>query len=244
MTPARRRVAFGALASAGAHAPGVAPAIALAKALAGMAGAAALAAARSARAAEPASAPPWVAATPSLQAPSPPAVPPAASDPAEGDGLGQMRVKAAYLAKFGAFVTWPDRAFAQADAPLVIGVLDADVLAEELALVVLGRMAQGRLLTVRKLHAGDTATGLHMLFIGDASAPVVAAMLAATRSLPVLTVTDQLLPARGTPGTVITFVVVAGRLRFDVSMKAATAAGLAVSARLLTAAHHVEGTAP
>lgn len=168
----------------------------------------------------------------------------AASQPSEGDGLGQMRVKAAYLAKFGAFVGWPERAFASADAPLVIGMLDADALAEELALVVVGRSAQGRLIIVRKLRAGEALTDVQVLYVGDASATHVPSLLAAVRGQPVLTVADLPGSANAVPGTVITFVVVDRRLRFDVSVKAAAAAGLTVSARLLTAAHHVEAARP
>jgi len=44
----------------------------------------------------------------------------AAPRPARADAQAdEYRVKAAFLYKFGAYVEWPDRAFAQADRPTV-----------------------------------------------------------------------------------------------------------------------------
>jgi len=153
----------------------------------------------------------------------------------------ELRTKAAYLYKFGAFVDWPAKAFPSADAPVVIALFEADALADELSLVVGGRRLQGRPVAVRKLHAGDPMAGVHVLFVGRGADPQDA--LSLVRGQPVLTVADTALPS--TVRSMIRFQMIDGRLRFDVSLKAAEQASLGISARLLAVAHHVDtGTAP
>jgi hypothetical protein len=163
-------------------------------------------------------------------------------DPSADSAMSELRVKAAYLYKFGAFVQWPDRAFASADAPVVIGVLDADSLADELSMLIGGRSVQGRSLAVRRLRSGDSLAGIHMLFMGHPTDGRTAVWLAAARGRPVLTVTDRAQPA--VPGTMINFVHDGGRVRFDVFPKAAELASLGISARLLVVARRVEPGAP
>jgi hypothetical protein len=164
------------------------------------------------------------------------------TDPAADSAMSELRVKAAYLYKFGAFVAWPDRSFSAADAPVVIGVLDADVLADELSMLIGGRSVQGRALAVRRLRTGDSLAGIHVLFLGHAADGRAAVWLAAARGQPVLTVTDQAQPA--VPGTMINFVREGGRVRFDVFLKPAEQASLGISARLLAVARRVEPGAP
>ena len=155
-------------------------------------------------------------------------------------GGSDLRTKAVYLYQFGAFVAWPAKAFPAADSPVVIGLLEADALADELSMVVDGRSLQGRSVAVRKLHAGDPVGGVHVLFLGrGADAPGIEAL----RGQPVLTVADTSVPAG--VRSMVRFLMVDGRLRFDVSLKAAEQASLGISARLLAVAHRVDtGTAP
>lgn len=155
----------------------------------------------------------------------------------QADAADEYRVKAAFLYKFGAYVEWPDRAFARPDSPLAIGVIGADELADELARIVAGRNVNGRPVSVRKLRAGDPIAGLHVLFIGRADGGRLADILASARGRPLLTVTesDQALEL----GSVINFVVVDDKVRFDVALVPADLGSLKISARLLTVARKV-----
>ena len=165
------------------------------------------------------------------------------TDPAFDGQASELRIKAAYLCKFGAFVEWPDHTFPAADAPVVIGVLGADALADELSTVIRGRSLQGRRIAVRRLRAGDGLAGLHVLFIGlHAPVGAEADLLAAARGMHVLTVTDAP-PSEGARG-IINFVSDNGRVRFDVCLKAAQEARLVISARLLAVARHVMPSVP
>jgi hypothetical protein len=149
----------------------------------------------------------------------------------------EYRVKAAFLYKFGSYVEWPDGVFARADSPVAIGVIGADALAEDLAQVVAGRSVNGRPVSVRRLRAGDSLAGLQVLFIGREHGGRLAEILASARGRPLLTVTEseQALEL----GSVINFVVVDDKVRFDVALVPADLGSLKISARLLAVARKV-----
>jgi hypothetical protein len=149
----------------------------------------------------------------------------------------EAQVKAAYLYKFGNYVEWPSSTFDNPAAPLSIGVIDADALASELQAIVAGRTINGRPLAVRKLRRGDPLAGLNILFIGRADAALLAETLAAAKGLPILTVTES--EDALAIGSMINFVAVDGKLRFEVAPKAAQRGNLAISARLLAVAYKV-----
>lgn len=155
------------------------------------------------------------------------------AQPARPDGGLEVQVKAAYLYKFAGFVDWPGAAFVRPDSPLVIGVAGNDELAAQLEQVVAGRSVAGHPLAVRRLARGDSPLGLHVLY---GTGPDGAALLAAARGLPLLTVGDAEVPAG-----MIRFVVAEERLRFEVALGQVAPSGLKISARLLAAALRVTG---
>jgi hypothetical protein len=150
--------------------------------------------------------------------------------------LGRQ-VKAAYLYKFASFVEWPPEVFAQGDSPLVIGIMGADALAEDLENMIAGRSANGRKLTVHKLRRGDQLTGSHILFIGKLEKTQMQEIYAAVKEHPVLTVTDS--EEAYALGGMINFIVIDERLRFEVALKPAALSHLKISALLLSAAYKV-----
>jgi hypothetical protein len=156
-----------------------------------------------------------------------------------GVEVDQQQLEAAYLYKFGGYVTWPDKAFAKADSPIVIGVVDADRLADDLTNLVAGRTIAGRPVAVKRVHAEDSLAGVHILFLGGVGSAQAAGLFESARGRPILVVTeggDGL--ARG---AAVSFVVVDERVRFDVSLDAVQDSGLKLSALLLSVAHEVRG---
>lgn len=149
----------------------------------------------------------------------------------------ERQLKAAYLYKFASYVDWPEGAFAQAERPLMIGVLGADELADELEQVVAGRTAKGRAVAVRKLRRGDSVSGLHMLFIGQTESVRLNEILAVTKDQATLTITDS--EEAYARGSMINFVVVDDKLRFEVALKPVALAGLRISALMLASAYKV-----
>jgi len=158
--------------------------------------------------------------------------------PAQADAQAdEYHVKAAFLYKFGGYVEWPARSFTRADSPVAIGVMGADALADELAQIVSGRNVNGRPVLVRKLRPGDPIAGLHVLFIGRVDRGRLAEILAAARGQALLTVTES---EEGLElGSMINFVVVENKVRFDVSPPPSESDNVKISARLLGVARKV-----
>lgn len=150
-------------------------------------------------------------------------------------------VKAAFLYRFGGFVDWPDSAFGRADSPLVIGLHEADELAASLARTVTGRTVNGRGVQVVKLNQWQASGGgraPHIAFVGAQDESAAQGMLDGCRERPILTVSDS--DRVFQMGSVINFLVAQERVRFEVSLKAAAAARLRISARLLATAYRVQ----
>ena len=149
----------------------------------------------------------------------------------------EYRVKAAFLYKFGGYVEWPQGVFAKPDSPIAIGVIGADALAEELARIVAGRTINGRPVTVRKLRPGEAVARLHVLFVGRGESGRLAGILAAARGQALLTVTES---EEGLElGSMINFVVVEDKVRFDIAPPPSESSNLKISARLLGVARKV-----
>jgi len=161
---------------------------------------------------------------------------PAPAQPQTDARSAEVRIKAAFVYKFSDFIEWPAGAFAAADSPLTIGVVDADPLADELAQVVVRRTVQGRPVVVRKLKRGTPLAGIHVLFVGGQGGGRLTEVLAGAKGQPTLTVTEADEPAAG---SMINFVLVDQKVRFDVALPAAEAGNLKISSRLLAVARKV-----
>lgn len=147
-------------------------------------------------------------------------------------------VKAAYLFKLPAYVDWPPQRFERADSPLIVGVLADDDVAEALAVLTAGRTSNGRPVVVRRLRLDDDIGGVHVLFLSGTARERARELAAQTAAQNVLTVADL---EAGSNASVIDFVSVSGRLRFEVSLDAAERHGLRLHAGLLDVAARVQG---
>ena len=152
----------------------------------------------------------------------------------------EYQVKAAFLYKFAGFVEWPDGLMGAANAPLTIGVAGADALTVELQQVVQGRTVNEHPVVVRKLKTGDPLAGIHILFVGRAEASSPRQLQAWVQQRPVLLVTEY--EGALEHGSMINFVVVERRVRFEIGLDAAEKNSLRLSSRLLAVAHKVAGS--
>lgn len=81
------------------------------------------------------------------------------------DALPEYQVKAAYLFNFLKFVEWPEDAFPDQLAPIVIGISGDDPFGNALPQVIIGKTVQGRDLVIHKYRSGEDMRGAHILFI-------------------------------------------------------------------------------
>jgi hypothetical protein len=155
---------------------------------------------------------------------------------ADEPGALEQRVKAAFLYKFGSYVDWPESVFPSPETPLRIGVCGADSLASGLAQLVVGRTAQGRRVVVIRLKPTDDLGSVHILFVGRAVVAELPAMMRTLSHTPVLVVSES--EGGLAQGAVINFLLVEGRVRFEMP-GAAERHGLKLSSRLLAVAQNI-----
>ncbi|HET6599262.1 MAG TPA: YfiR family protein [Burkholderiaceae bacterium] len=146
----------------------------------------------------------------------------------------EYRIKAAFLCKFAHYVEWPAQAFAQPDSPIVIGVVAQDAVADEIARTAASLSVDGRPLKVRRLHPGDSVADVHLIYVASSENSRLAETLAAAKGHPVLIVTES--SQAIALGSMINFVVVDDKVRFDISPHSAESSRLRISARLLSVA--------
>ena len=149
----------------------------------------------------------------------------------------EQQVKAAYLFKFGGYVEWPANAFADAAAPLIIGIVADDALVREVTRAVGNRTINGRTVVVQSLRVAEPVAKVHILFVGRAQLPKSAELVASAHAALVVTDADRGLDQGG----MINFVTADNRVRFEVSLDAAKRSGLKIGAPLLSVAMRVQG---
>ena len=157
------------------------------------------------------------------------------SQPAQAQQATDASVKAAYLYNFLPYVDWPASSLPAADAPLAIGVVGAEAVRSELQAIVAGRQVHGHPLTVRAISEADPLEGLHAVFVGRDANP--ARVLERVRGRPILVITESTQGREA--GSMLNFVPVQGRIRFEAVPGAAERAGLKLGSRLLAVAERV-----
>lgn len=154
----------------------------------------------------------------------------------------EYRIKAAFLCKFGNYVDWPEAAPALVDGSFAIGVMGNAPVVDAVTAAANGQAVNGRPIAVRRIERGDALHGLNLLFVARTHAGRLAEVLAALKDQPVLVVTEQDSAAPG--GSMVNFVVVDDKVKFDVSPVVAERSHLRISARLLGVARNVAGATP
>lgn len=156
---------------------------------------------------------------------------PAAAQPLEHE------VKAAFLFRFLPYVEWPQQSFEAPGAPLTIGVLGAPHIEDELRHIIPGRTVHGRPVVLRQLKEGESARGLHVLFVGRAASERVRAVTRLAPWQPLLVVSES--PGALEQGAVVNFLVADGRVGFEIALDEAERRALRISSRMLGVAVRV-----
>jgi YfiR/HmsC-like len=147
------------------------------------------------------------------------------------------QVKAAYLYNFAKFVDWPAASFAAAESPLVICSLGDDRLADVLQQTVRGKQVKGRPIEARQVLAAGPFSSCHILLIAFREKDRILAILHSVQGATVLTVGESAEFTR--LGGMINLVRNDSNIELEINPKAADAAGLKISSRLLAVARVV-----
>ena len=137
----------------------------------------------------------------------------------------EAAVKATFLVKFGAYVTWPTPG-----ESLTICAVGRDILGTALEQAAKDQQVDGRAVVVHRLETIAPDSGCDIAYLAGSSRQSVKVALAALQSAPVLTVTDSRLSNdRG----MVHFQIIQRRVRFHVDDQAAADSGLVISSKLL-----------
>ncbi len=146
-------------------------------------------------------------------------------------------VKATFLYKFAPFVEWPDSAFVSSASPFRICIVGDDSFGRLVQRAAAGQRVRGREMVVALYESVRQAANCHILYAGAYGADPVAEIVAAQQGRPVLTVTDE---ANGdTAKGIVHFVIMGGRVRFEIDLQLAEADGLKISPKVLELAVEV-----
>jgi hypothetical protein len=141
----------------------------------------------------------------------------------------EYEVKANFLVNFAKFVTWPS-----SQEPLVLAVVGVDPFGPYLDAIVRGKTVNGRSIVVKRIQAGESLNGCHVVFVSESESARTAEILEPMRHAPILTVGETQRFLRD--GGMIRLVVEENRVRFQIDANRAEAAGLRVSSQLLSLA--------
>jgi hypothetical protein len=149
--------------------------------------------------------------------------------------VDEYRLKAAVLYNLAKFVEWPDDAFADPAAPLVVCVLGIDPFGAALDDTLRGHSVGGHATVARRI--ADVTSGCHVLFVANSEAKRLPAILERMRTSSVMIVGE----ASGfiDRGGMIGLATDDDRVRFEVNLAAADRAHLRISSRVMALASAV-----
>src|ERR1051325_10065707 len=97
--------------------------------------------------------------------------------------------KALYLFNFAKYTEWPKEAFADDNAPFVLGILGQDPFKSDID-IIKGKTVKGRKLVVRKFGSIQEVTGCHLLFICSSETNNLGQILQAVEHSSILTIAE------------------------------------------------------
>jgi len=149
--------------------------------------------------------------------------------------------KALYLFNFAKYTEWPKEAFANDEAPFVLGILGTDPFGKDID-IIKGKLVKGRKLEIRYYLNIEEATDCQLLFIAYSETNKLAQILKALEKTSVLTIAeaDGFLRASGMIN-LVTEKKNSGTqsVSFEINLLAAQKANLKLDAQLLKLARNV-----
>ena len=146
----------------------------------------------------------------------------------------EYTMKAVFLYSFGRYVQWPEKAFANASDPFVIGILGEDPFGGALDEIAAKKTIQARQIVVLRFASlEDYRQPSHILFVSRSlTNDQQAALLARNAGQPVFVVGET--PGYAERGANANFFIDGDRVRFELNVDIARQAQLRMDAKLLS----------
>ena len=163
--------------------------------------------------------------------------PAARSFAADPQTLTEYQIKAGFFFNFTRFVDWPESAFVTASSPILVCVLGETPLTDLVTDVALGKVVNGRAVSIRRVKASDDLRRCNLLFISAEEERHTAEILASVKKTNTLTVGET--PGFAEAGGMINFSIQENRVKLELNLEATTRAGLKVNSKLIAVSHLV-----
>jgi hypothetical protein len=155
----------------------------------------------------------------------------------QDESVDEYKLKAAMLYNLTNFVEWPDSAYPDRQAPIVLCILGQDPFATSLVSTIPKGTDSGRPLVMRHLQSDKESRGCHILYISSSERKSAAHIFSTLNGSSTLTVGEMTQFA--VRGGIIQFSMEDQHVRFDINLDAASRAGLRISSKLLAMAQIV-----
>lgn len=150
----------------------------------------------------------------------------------------KYQVKAAYIYNFAKFIKWPESAFSDTTAPLIIGVLGQNPFAGKLK-PLNSKLVRQRPIEIKYFETLEEVRSCQLLYIDTSEPGELESILTKLKIKPVITIGEN--KDFASRGGVIQFVTVRGRLRFIINLDIAKSNKVQIDAQLLSLATKVLG---
>jgi hypothetical protein len=148
----------------------------------------------------------------------------------------ESSLKAAFIYSFAKFTEWPQDVL-PSTATFSACVLGDGQIRDALERTVKGRLLLGRGISVSQVAPDGKLRSCHLLYVSRVTPAQMAAIVAAVRGTPVLTISDVDDFVR--QGGIAQMFVESGKMRFDLNLEVAKQSRLDLSSKLLILAAHV-----
>ena len=149
---------------------------------------------------------------------------------AYAENLAEYEVKAAFIMNFARFTIWPDAAMSTAEETVDLCIV-GDQSLEPAFQSIKGKLIDRRALDIIFKNQDDNLDECDILFIAGADQVSAAKILAEVQGRPTLTIGEEKDFAEH--GGNINFIIIDGKLRFEINRASTWQQGLRLSSRLL-----------
>jgi YfiR/HmsC-like len=153
--------------------------------------------------------------------------------------LSEYQIKAGFFFNFTRFVEWPETAFVTATSPIIACVVGETPLTDLVIDVAVGKVVDGRAVSIRRVKASDDLRRCNLLFISAAEERRTAEILAGSKKASTLTVGET--PGFAQTGGMINFSIQENKVKLELNLDATTRAGLKVNSKLIAVSRLVSG---
>lgn len=145
--------------------------------------------------------------------------------------LSEYQIKAGFFFNFTRFVEWPETAFVTATSPILVCVAGETPLTDLVIDVAVGKIVNGRAVSIRPVKPSDDLRRCNLLFISGAEDRRAAGILAGLKKTSTLTVGET--PGFVQAGGMINFSIQENKVKLELNLDATTRAGLKVNSKLI-----------